>query len=63
MPLSFYDVSVASYLQILGSASAFLGKAREHFAKNGVDLKEIVDTKLIADMLPFRFQVVSVAHH
>ena len=63
MALSLYDVSVASYLQILGAASGFLAKGREHFAKNGVDLSSIVDTKLIADMLPFRFQVVSVAHH
>jgi uncharacterized protein len=63
LALSLYDVSVGSYLQILGAAAGFLAKGREHFEKNGVDLNEIVETKLIADMLPFRFQVVSVAHH
>jgi hypothetical protein len=63
MALSLYDVSVGSYLQILGSASGFLAKGREHFEKNGVDLGEIVEAKLVADMLPFRFQVVSIAHH
>ena len=63
MALSLYDVSVGTYLQILGATSGFLAKGREHFEKNGVDLNEIVETKLIADMLPFRFQVVSTAHH
>jgi hypothetical protein len=63
MAISFYDVSVASYLQILSAASGFLAKGREHCTKNGIDLKEVVETKLIADMLPFRFQVVSIAHH
>jgi hypothetical protein len=63
MALSLYDVSVGTYQQILGATSGFLAKGREHFEKNGVDLGQIVETKLIADMLPFRFQVVSVAHH
>jgi hypothetical protein len=63
MAISFYDVSVASYLQILGAVSGFLAKGREHCTKSGIDLKEVVETRLIADMLPFRFQVVSVAHH
>lgn len=63
MPLSLYDVSIASYLQTLGAVSGFLAKGREHFEKNGIDLKQVVETRLIADMLPFRFQVISVAHH
>lgn len=63
MAISFYDVSVASYLQILGAVSGFLAKGREHCEKSGIDLKQVVETSLIADMLPFRFQVVSVAHH
>jgi uncharacterized protein len=63
MALSFYDVSVATYLQILGSSSRFLAKGREHLEKNGVDLHEVVETRLYPDMLPFRFQIVSVAHH
>jgi hypothetical protein len=63
MAISFYDVSVGSYLQILAAVSGFLAKGREHCAKSGIDLKELVETRLIADMLPFRFQIVSVAHH
>jgi hypothetical protein len=63
MAISFYDVSVASYLQILGAASGFLAKGRAHCEKNGIDLSQVVETRLYADMLPFRFQVVAVAHH
>lgn len=63
MAISFYDVSVATYLQMLGAASGFLAKGREHLEKSGADLHEVVETRLYADMLPFRFQVVSVAHH
>jgi hypothetical protein len=63
MPTSFYDFSVANYLQTLGAVGGFLAKGREHCEKNGIDLGQVVETKLAADMLPFRFQVVSVAHH
>jgi hypothetical protein len=63
LAISLYDVSVASYLQILGAVSGYLAKGREHCEKNGIDLGQIVETRLIADMLPFRFQVVAVAHH
>jgi hypothetical protein len=63
MSISFYDISVGSYLQVLGAVSGFLAKGREHCEKTGIDLKQVVETRLIADMLPFRFQIVSVAHH
>jgi hypothetical protein len=63
MALSFYDVSVATYLQILGAASGFLAKGREHCEKSGIDLHEVVETRLHPDMLPFRFQLASVAQH
>jgi hypothetical protein len=63
MPTSFYDFSVANYLQTLGAVSGFLAKGREHCEKNGIELGSVVQTRLVADMLPFAFQVVSVAHH
>jgi len=63
MAISLYDISVASYLQTLGAVSGFLAKGREHCAKNGIDLDQVVETRLVPDMLPFRFQLVSVAHH
>ena len=63
MAISLYDVSVASYVQILGAVSNFLRKGIDHFAAEGVSLEEIVETRLYPDMLPFRFQLISVAHH
>jgi hypothetical protein len=63
MATSFYDFSVANYLQTLGAVSGFLAKGREHCLKSGIDLGQVVETKLVADMLPFRFQIVSVVHH
>ena len=47
----------------MGAVTKFLEKGKEHCNANGVDLDAVVETSLYADMLPFRFQVVSVAHH
>jgi hypothetical protein len=63
MAFSLYDATVANYLQILGAVGAGLEKSLAHFRDKGVDPAEIVDTRLAPDMLPFRFQIVSVAHH
>ena len=63
MAFSLYDASVAPYLQTLGAVSGFLEKGLAHFRANNVDPEEIVETRLIADMQPLRFQIVSVAHH
>jgi uncharacterized protein len=63
MATALYDLSVANYLQTLGAVSGFLDKGLEHFTATKVDLGEIVETRLAPDMLPFRFQLQSVAHH
>lgn len=63
MSISFYDVSVATYLQVLTGVTGFLEKGRLHCEEKGINLDEIVETRLYPDMLPFRFQVVSVVHH
>jgi uncharacterized protein len=63
MAFSFYDATVANYLQILGAVSGFLEKSRTHFLEKSLDTSEIVETRLASDMLPFRFQIVSVVHH
>ena len=58
-----YDVSIKTYTQVLGAVTKFLEKGREHCNSNGIDLDAVVETSLYPDMLPFRFQIVSVAHH
>ena len=63
MAISLYDLSVNNFRQILASTSAVLDKGKAHAEENGLDLGEIVQTRLIEDMMPFSFQVISVAHH
>jgi hypothetical protein len=63
MAFSLYDATVANYLQILGAVGGFLEKGLTHFREKGVDPAEIVEARLAPDMLPLRFQIVSVAHH
>ena len=63
MTFSLYDATVANYLQMLGAVGGFLEKSLSHFRDKGVDPAEIVDARLTADMLPLRFQIVSVVHH
>ncbi len=63
MSLSLYDISVASYLQILGGVTAVLAKGDEYAGDGHLDLEEIVRYKLRDDMAPFSFQVISVWHH
>lgn len=63
MAFSLYDATVANYLQILGAVGGFLEKSLTHFREKGLDPGEIVEARLTPDMLPLRFQIVSVAHH
>ncbi|MEH2569400.1 DUF1993 domain-containing protein [Bradyrhizobium sp. AZCC 2289] len=63
MAFSLYDATVANYLQILGAVGGLLEKSLTHFRDKGIDPAEVVETRLAPDMMPFRFQIVSVAHH
>jgi hypothetical protein len=63
MAFSLYDATVANFLQILGAAGGILEKSLIHFKEKGIDPAEVVETRLAPDMLPLRFQIVSVAHH
>lgn len=63
MAISLYDLCVPSYLQTIGAVEGFLARAESHFKDNNVDSGKVVEHRLFPDMLPFRFQIVSVAHH
>lgn len=63
MAISLYDVSVTSFLQVLGGVSGYMDRGLSHCQDNGIDPEEIVETRLFPDMLPFRFQILSVVHH
>ncbi len=62
MAVSFYDTSIGTYLQTLGALGGVLGKGRAHCEANGIDLNEVVETRLHPDMHPFRFQLFAVEH-
>jgi hypothetical protein len=62
MATSLYDLSVASYLQILPAVSGLLDKGLAHFTAAGIDANEIVQARLAPDMLPFSFQIEAVVH-
>jgi hypothetical protein len=63
MPVSFYDASIASYIQSLDAVGKFLEKSHAHCVEKGIDPQEIVTARIHPDMLPFSFQVISIAHH
>ena len=48
---------------MLDAVAGVLEKGASHAAEAGLDLQDVVMTRLRDDMMPFHFQVVSVAHH
>ncbi len=63
MPASFYDLSVATYLQTVDAVGGFLAKGLDYCQGCGSDSAKFVEARLAEDMLPLRFQIISVAHH
>ena len=63
MSISFYDASVANYLQTLAATQGFLDKGLAYCKEMDVDPEEIVERRVHADMHPFRFQIHSIVHH
>lgn len=63
MPISLYDATIPSYRQIIAATAALVDKAAAHCASKGEPDAALIDARLIADMLPFGYQVKSVAEH
>src|SRR5690242_651150 len=63
MALSLYDATIANYLQTLGAVGGFLDRGLKHFRENNIDPETMVEARLAQDMLPLRFQIISVAQH
>ena len=61
MSISFYDTSVRTYIQVLESAIAVMQRATEHFDAGSID--DLLEFRLVEDMLPFAFQINSIRHH
>ena len=63
MATSLFDLSVPTYIQTVGAVAGYLDRGLAHCSDNGIDPETVVETRLFADMAPFRFQIQSVAHH
>tara|TARA_B110000014_G_C19876985_1_gene453937 strand:- start:171 stop:689 length:519 start_codon:yes stop_codon:yes gene_type:complete len=63
MTFSLYDISIPNYLQILNSTIGVMDKGAAYAQDHDFSLTEVLEAKLRDDMLPFRFQVISVMHH
>ena len=63
MTTSLYELTVPNYLQILAGVSGVLAKGAAHFESTGMNADDFVAVRLHDDMLPFQFQIASVAHH
>jgi hypothetical protein len=63
MAITLYDISVANYLQTVAAVGGFLEKGLAFCREKNIDPEEIVESRIIADMKPFRFQIQQVALH
>lgn len=63
MPLSLHDVTVTPFLRVNEAVGHFLEKGRTHLVEAGHDPDAMLGERICADMLPFTFQIISVAHH
>jgi hypothetical protein len=63
MAISFYDLSVGSYLRTLTAFEGVLARGLTHCEQTGADPDALAEARLAPDMLPLAFQVRSVAHH
>lgn len=63
MSISFYDLSVPTFLQTVRAVGRFLGRAARHCAEIRADPDEFVPLRLFDDMAPFHFQIEAAWHH
>ena len=63
MNFSLYAATVPSYRQIVGSVSGLLARAEEFCKEKGIAAEDMIQARLAQDMLPFAYQVKSVAVH
>ena len=63
MPITLYDAFVPTVRQMAGSFARILGNADEWAAGAGMSEADMLGARLHETMLPFPFQVRSIAHH
>ncbi len=60
---TLHSVTAGTFERILGATIGFVGKGREYFAENNINLQDMVEYRLKDDMMPLHFQIVSTIHH
>ena len=63
MSISLYDLSVPTFLQTMRAVGVVLDRSISHCSEAGIDLQELVEARLIADMAPLHFQIEALTHH
>ena len=63
MVITFYELSVPTFLQTVRAIGGFLDRAAEHCAELGTDPDDYVQLRLFEDMAPFHFQIEAAWHH
>jgi hypothetical protein len=63
MAISFYDLSVPTFLQSVAAMAGVLDRAARHCAETDAGLGDFVDARLFDDMAPFHFQVEAAWRH
>ena len=63
MSFSLHAATIPPYLQILGSVARLVDRAETWCAETNTPAEEVIAARLIADMLPFTYQVKSTAEH
>jgi len=63
MTISLYELTVPAFGQTLAATEKVLERGLGHAVDTGVDPESLVEARLCPDMLPLRFQIISVCHH
>lgn len=63
MALGLYAATVPAWLQQLGAVSHLIDKAEAWCTETGTAPADVIEARLIADMLPFGYQVKSCIGH
>jgi hypothetical protein len=61
--IALYTATVPAFRQIVEAASGVVAKGEAFAAEHGIDPATLVAARLAPDMLPFAYQVYSVANH
>lgn len=60
---TLYDATGALFSQTLGAMEGILKRGRKHCEETGIDLTEMLNSRIYEDMLPLRYQVQAAIGH